>query len=261
MWPVLVSLGPLNVRTYGFLLALAFVAGLLLARHRARVRGGVDPDLVTDMGFYLLLAGILGARIFFVAQNLKYYLVHPLDVFKIWEGGLAFYGSFIGALLVAVLYLRRHRIPFFPAADIFAPPVALGQAIGRLGCLAAGCCHGLPSDLPWAVTFPRDPFCLAPQGIPLHPTQLYNSLAHLLILGILLLSERKPGFPGRTLLLYVILTAAARFGLDFLRGDDRGRFLTTPLTAAQGIGLVLILVAAGVWIHLRRNREGGAEGA
>ncbi len=257
MHPILLRIGPLTLRTYGLMLALGFLAGIWLAVGRAK-RRGFDPDTVLDLCFYLIVGGILGARALYVMEYPFYYLANPLSILKIWEGGLVFYGGLIGAAAVFVLFGRLRRLDLPALADVLTPSVILGQAIGRLGCFAAGCCHGLPTERWWGVTF-TDPLTLAPRDVAIHPTQLYFAAADLALFTVLPAIDRRRRFAGQTLVAYLGLYAVVRFGLEFLRGDDRGVFFGLPLSPAQGISLVMLAAAAILWWCLAR-RPGGRIG-
>ena len=154
-----------------------------------------------------------------------------------------FYGGLIAAVVVALLYLRRHRLPLWTTTDVFAPGIALGHVVGRLGCLMAGCCFGRPTSVPWAITF-RDPAALAnvgtPLGVPLHPTQLYEAGAEALILVFLLAFERRGRpFPGRTFWSYMLLYGVSRFVIEFYRGDSRGMVFDV-LSTSQFVSVILV---------------------
>ena len=219
------SIGPFTLHTYGVLLAIAFLAGLWVVSRQAR-RAGLDANRITDMAVWVLIAGLIGAKVLLVAVDWRYFGRNPREIGSILQSGGVFYGGLIGGILVAVWYVRRHRLPGWQTADVLAPGVALGQAIGRLGCFAAGCCWGRPTQVPWAVTF-TDVYSAravgTPMDTPVHPSQLYESFAaFLLFLFLLWLAPRKR-FDGQVVLAYVALYSAVRFGLEFLRGDpDRG---------------------------------------
>jgi phosphatidylglycerol:prolipoprotein diacylglycerol transferase len=166
-----------------------------------------------------------------------------------------FYGGLIAAVLVSFWYLRRHRMPLWPTCDVFAPGVALGHAIGRLGCFFAGCCYGRPTTLPWGIVF-SDPFAASyvgtPLGVPLHPTQLYEAGAELVILALLLLSERRGRpFAGRTFWIYTLLYGISRFIIEFFRGDERGSLL--GLSTSQFISVMLVALSVIMMIRLARR--------
>jgi len=202
------------------MIALAFFVGLWLAMRRAREEG-LDERLISDLGFWLVVAAIAGSRVLYVVLNYENYVERPLEIFMLWHGGLVFYGGLIAAVACGVWFVRRHRLPLGRVADIMAPSIALGQAIGRIGCFMAGCCYGSASSAPWAVTF-SDPKSLAPLGVPLHPVQLYESGVALAIFVVLLAIYRWRRGYGQVFLSYAALYAAARFFLEFFRGDWRG---------------------------------------
>jgi len=189
MHPVLLKLGPLTIHTYGFFIAMGFIAGIFLAKREAK-RLGESPERIMDLSFYILIAAIAGSRLLYIFINPEIFLSDILESFRIWNGGLVFYGGFIAALIVGIVYLKMKKMPLWRTTDIAALSLALGQFFGRLGCFSAGCCYGKACDLPWAVTF-TNPDTLAPIGIPLHPSQLYQAAGNLIIFVILWLFRRR----------------------------------------------------------------------
>jgi phosphatidylglycerol:prolipoprotein diacylglycerol transferase len=193
----------------------------------------------------LIMSGLLGARVLYVLLNLSYFRVHPWESMKVWEGGLVFYGGFVLAAVVGMVFTRYRGYPISDVADCLAPGLALGQGIGRWGCLFAGCCYGKPTALPWGITF-RDPASLAPLGIKLHPVQLYEFAGDILVAGLLwLLLMRERDSHGDIFWLYVLLYGVLRFGLETLRGDDRGAMIG-GLAPSQMIALVAILISGSI---------------
>ena len=254
MHPVLIRIGPLTIHSYGLFIAAGFLIGLSLAVHQAK-KQGISAERITDIGFYLLLSAIIGSRLLFVAISARHYLDHPLDIFKIWEGGLVFYGGLILAVPVAIWYVRRHRMNLWDTADIFAPSLAIGHAIGRLGCFAAGCCYGKPAhDLPWAVTF-SDPECLANVGIPLHPVQIYESLGELLNFFILVTLRKHQSFKGQLFWTYILLYSLLRFAVEFFRGDEVRGFIVSGISVSQGISVITAVLAVVLLRKLSRKSE------
>ncbi len=256
MHPKLLELGPVTVYTYGVLLAAAYLVGLRLATGRARARN-LDPARIMDLGILIILAAIVGAKLLLMAVDAQYFLEHPGEIFSLARSGGVFYGGLIAAVLVSIWYMQRHQMPVWVTCDVFAPGVALGHAIGRIGCLFAGCCYGRPTSLPWGVTF-HDPFAASyvgtPLGIHLHPTQLYEAGAELLIMAILLLTERRRRyFAGRTFFFYVGLYGISRFVIEFFRGDERGAF--AGLSTSQWVSAVLVPVAVLMLVRLARRPE------
>ncbi|MBW2011005.1 MAG: prolipoprotein diacylglyceryl transferase, partial [Deltaproteobacteria bacterium] len=248
------KLGSFTIHTYGFFVATGFLTGIFLAKHEAN-RVGEDSEKITDLCFYVLIAAIIGSRIFYVLTNLKYFAAEPLDVFKIWNGGLVFYGGFIAALIVLLVYLKKHGMPLWKILDIAAPSLALGHFFGRLGCFSAGCCYGKLSDLPWAVTF-TNPDSLAPLGVPLHPTQLYSAANNLIIFGFLLLFKRIKKFEGQLFWIYVLLYGITRSIIEIFRGDPRGGVLFGILSVSQTIGAAMSIIAVFMLVVLGRRAAG-----
>ncbi|HUO77173.1 MAG TPA: prolipoprotein diacylglyceryl transferase [Thermodesulfovibrionales bacterium] len=254
MHPVLVRFGPLTIHTYGVLVAAGFLLGLALAVKQAK-KEGIPQERIIDIGFYVLVAAIIGSRLLFVAVNAGHYLKHPLDIFKIWEGGLVFYGGLILAIPSALWYIRKHNLDAWRITDIFAPSLAIGHAVGRIGCFAAGCCYGRLSELPWAVTF-HDPECLATTGIPLHPTQLYESAGELLNFLILITLRRYQSFKGQLFWTYILLYSLLRFVVEFFRGDEARGYLFGGISVSQGISVIMGVVAISVIAGKLLNKKG-----
>ncbi len=241
MYPILIKIGGFTLHTYGVLLAVGFLLAIWVALRDAR-RQGIDPNLVMDLSFYVLIAALVGSRVFYVLGNWHEFADNPVDVVRFWRGGLVFYGGFLCSVLVATYYIRKHRLNFEQLTDLLAPSIALGQAIGRLGCFAAGCCFGTPTDLPWACVFTSKD-SLAPLGVPLHPTQLYESAATFLIFVVLWAMRRSEKFRGKILWYYILFYAAIRFALEFLRADPRGFFIPDVLSTSQAIAIPLAILA------------------
>jgi phosphatidylglycerol:prolipoprotein diacylglycerol transferase len=252
MHPVLIKIGPLTIHTYGFLIALGFLFALWLAVRQAKAMQ-VSHDHLMDLAFYCLLSGIIGSRVFFILTNWGYFQARPLDMIKIWEGGLVFYGGLIFAVPTALLFIRKTGMPFWKTFDIAAPSIAIGHAIGRLGCFSAGCCYGKAAEgLPWAVIF-RDPDSLAVRGVPLHPSQLYESLGELVNFLILISVRRKQAFDGQLFWLYIMNYAVIRSVVELFRGDEVRGFLVPGFSISQGISLLLFASAAFMLVRLRRQ--------
>jgi phosphatidylglycerol:prolipoprotein diacylglycerol transferase len=249
MHPDLFSIGPITIHTYGVMVAIGFLLGIGLALRQAR-KEGIPSEKISDLSFYLLLAAIIGSRIFYILLNPGPYIKNPVAILKIWEGGLVFYGGLIFAVITGVIYIKRHNLFLWQIADIFAPSIAVGHAIGRLGCFFAGCCHGRPADLPWAVTF-TDPHSLAPLGMALHPTQLYEAGGEFINFLILLLLRKRQTFRGEVFWSYVILYSILRFFVEFFRGDAARGMLTQELSVAQAISIVMFFTAIGFMTFLR----------
>jgi phosphatidylglycerol:prolipoprotein diacylglycerol transferase len=255
MHPILFKVGFLTIHTYGLLVAMGLLAALWTGTRLAKARQ-ISSDRVMDLTFYAVLAGFVGARLLYVILNPSFFRNDWLGVLRVWEGGLVFYGGFIGALAAILFYIRRQQLPPGVIFDILAVAAPLGHAIGRIGCFFAGCCYGGVCDLPWAVTF-TDPMTLAPPDIPLHPTQLYESAANFLIFAFLLTLYRKGLFPGRLFLVYMLVYGMVRSGIEIFRNDSRGFLFDGMLSTSQAVGLTAALVAAVllVALHFRDKRQ------
>ncbi len=254
MCPIFFKIGPVTVHTYGVLVALGFIVGITFAVYFGK-KEGIAKEKILDIGFYTILAAIIGSRLFFVLIEYKYFLKNPLDIFKVWEGGLVFYGGVLLVIPVMLIYFKKNALSVWKTLDIFAPSLAIGHAIGRLGCFSAGCCYGKPTNLPWGVTF-TDPHSLAILGIALHPTQLYESFAELGNFIVLLILRKHKKFDGQLLWTYVLIYSIFRFIIEFFRGDRARGFIYNGFSVAQAISLVLLL-AAIIFIlsHWRKKHE------
>jgi phosphatidylglycerol:prolipoprotein diacylglycerol transferase len=252
VYPELFSLGPITVYSYGVLLAISYLVGLWLAMRRARA-WGLDANRVLDLGIYIIIAALIGAKLLLLVVDFDQFRRSPADLLSLARSGGVFYGGLILAVLVAFWYMHKHRLPLWTTCDVFAPGIALGHVTGRLGCLAAGCCYGRPTSLPWGITF-TNPLAAAnvgtPLGIPLHPTQIYEAGAELLILVVLLATEKRGRpFPGRTFWGYMFLYAVSRYIIENYRGDPRGTVFGI-FSTSQFISLVLapLSLAMLVWL-------------
>jgi len=249
-------IGPLTLHTYGVLLAIAFITGLWVASRQAKA-SSLDAARVTDMAVYVLIAGLIGAKVLLIVVEWGYYARNPREILSILQSGGVFYGGLLGALPVAWWYARKHALPPWRTADALAPAVVIGQAIGRMGCFMAGCCYGQPADVPWAVTF-RDPYAQRTVGTPLdtpiHPTQIYEALACLLIFVVLMRLAPRKRFDGQIGLTYVFLYSIARFGIEFARGDSiRGQVF--GLSTSQFIAVLVVLAVGFLYPYAaKRNR-------
>jgi phosphatidylglycerol:prolipoprotein diacylglycerol transferase len=249
MYPELFHISFLH--TYGVLVALAFLSAVWMAAHLAR-RAGIDAEAVTNLGIYCALAAMAGAKLMMFVVDPDY----RRDIFS-WaslQAGGVFYGGLLAALAVAWWYMRKTKLPLFETADVFAPAIALGHGIGRLGCFSAGCCWGVLCDRPWAVTF-RNPVANevtgVPLNVPLHPTQLYESLAEFAIFAILFWRIGKPHGRGAVIALYLMLYGAVRFVVEFYRYHEQGNLWGGPLDTSQMISLALFAVGASRFLIFR----------
>jgi phosphatidylglycerol---prolipoprotein diacylglyceryl transferase len=206
-----------------------------------------------DLGIYLIIAALVGAKLMLVVVDFEYFRSQPRELLSLVRAGGVFYGGLLAALGVALFLVRRYQLRIWTTADLFAPGIALGHVVGRLGCLMAGCCYGTPTTMPWGITF-TNPLAASnvgtPLGIPLHPTQLYDAGAELLILIILLVTERRgKTFEGRTFWLYMLLYGISRFVVEFYRGDDRGTMM--GVSTSQFVSLLVVPLALVMLVRLR----------
>ncbi|HZH32760.1 MAG TPA: prolipoprotein diacylglyceryl transferase [Pyrinomonadaceae bacterium] len=265
MYPELFRIGNFPVNTYGVLLALAFLAALLVAA-RLGARDGLPRERLFDLGLWLLLAAIVGSKLLLLVVEPEYREA-PLRLLSLdfLRSGGVFYGGFLGAVLTAYVLVRRYELPWWRTADAFAPGIALGQAIGRQGCFAAGCCWGKPTSVPWGVRFSE----LGQQvtGVPidahLHPTQLYESFAAFFFFALLVWLHRRKTFNGQVILLYGVLYGTTRFIIEFFRDDPRGDiFGLTSLTHLSTSQLISLLVGiTSLVVLIIRWRRAPAAGA
>ncbi|HUT43179.1 MAG TPA: prolipoprotein diacylglyceryl transferase [Desulfobacterales bacterium] len=253
MYPILFKIGKFSVCSYSFFIAIGLISGILLARKEAK-RAGEDPEKIMDLCFYLLIAALVGSRLFYVAANPGVFFQDPLEILRIQNGGLVFYGGFIAALIIGLIYMKGAEMPLWKTADIMAPPIAIGQFLGMLGCFFAGCCYGRPCDFPWAVTFTH-PESLASTGIPLHPVQLYFSLNYLIIYGALLFVRRYKKFDGQLFWIFVLLYGVTFTIIETFRGDIQSFSISGALSVSQTVGAALAMIAALMIMLLRRSPE------
>lgn len=256
---------------YGFMMFIGFSTGTLLASRRARLVG-LDPDVIWDLMMWLLVPGIIGARIVYLLQNWnrvlggKQGVAFLKAVVALWDGGIVFYGSIIGGIIGLFVFCRRNRIRPLQLLDVIMPSLFLGLGFGRIGCFLYGCCFGAPCSLPWAVQFPPDsmthevltqrgPQFLTPDGlltIPLHPTQIYSSILAFALGGFLSWYFRRRPFEGSVLALGWIIYPINRFVLEILRDDEPGR-LGTQLTFSQLMSIGLFISGCLLMFTLQKK--------
>lgn len=254
--PFLINIGSFHLPTYGVLLVLAILGGIYTAIRLGR-SAGLLPSQILDFCTWVILVALIGAKVLMILTDLDYFIAQPGEIFSIstlMAGGV-FYGGFLAALFFTIWYVRVQKISFWKLTDVLVPGVALGQSVGRLGCFSAGCDYGTPTTAPWGVVFTSrfaHEVAGVPLGIRLHPTQLYESLATLVIFGLLLWRFPHRKRDGDIFLTYLGLYAVARFFLEFLRGDeDRGFVFHHLLSTSQLIALLVLAGVAVVFIWRR----------
>ena len=271
------------VQGYGVMILLGFSSGVAFAEWRLP-QIGVKQYSALDMGLTGAFLGISGARIFYILMNWgefnpfingKFYAERIARMFYIWEGGLVFYGAFLTAIAWAYIYCRRHKIPTIPFMDVCAPGLIIGQAFGRIGCFLSGCCFGRDCTLPWAVTFPgreggpigSPPFesqvhlgeigAFLARSKPVHPTQLYASIAGFLTCAFLYTYWPRRKFDGQILALTLIMGGTTRFFEEMLRNDDAPPLpaISDAITIAQWLAVPIVLTGIGLFFYFRKRNQ------
>lgn len=285
MHPVLFKIGNITLYTYGLFVGLGFMVALWLANRRAQQQK-IRQEFISDLFFVILVSSLIGARFFYVILNFAEFRHDLPGMFKIWNGGLVFYGGFLFALVAAFIFVLRQKVDLWTTADVLAPTIALGHAIGRMGCLFAGCCYGRTCDLAWAIEF-HNPDSLAPLNLPMHPTQIYSILSNLLIFTLLIIMERimdkrdrkidqKPNqkkgqrvdqrvgpkkvegefrTKGIIFWTYIMFYGILRSVIETFRGDFRGNFFMDMLSVSQAIGIAMSVFAAFILFLLSRKQR------
>lgn len=261
MLPVLFHIGPIPIHTYGLLIAIGFLVAIEVIK-RLTIRSGLDVDRVLDLTFWLLAIGFVGARLLFVVTLWEQFARDPLAIFKVWEGGLVFFGGPLACFPFAVWYLRKHKLPMWRTMDSMIPGLAIAHAFGRLGCLAAGCCYGKPTGGEWGIKLYSDLVDKSMQGIYLHPTQLYESFSmFVLFAGLIAIYNRKK-FDGQVVLVYFCAYPIIRSVIEIFRGDTiRGFVIDGWLSTSQFIS-VLVFAAAAFFMarRLKQVKRGQTAG-
>ncbi len=245
--PVALSIGGFELRWYGIMVVLAIIAIIWIASREAK-RVGISQDLVYSLAIWAVIAGLLVSRLVHVIDQWQYYMAHPRQIIAF--EGLTIYGAILGALIAAIVFCRVKKLSFWQVGDIIAPGAVLGQAIGRVGCILNGCCYGLPTDLPWSVTY-TSPDSYARLGIAVHPTQIYLLLWNLVVFGVLWSLRKRLKPVGSLFLLYLALYALGDLGIRFLREGSPFLF---GLQQAQLIGLAILVVTVP-WLIIRMRQK------
>ena len=253
MYPELFKIGNFPINTYGVFLALAFLCAILIAV-RLGARDGLPREKIYDLCLWMLVSSLVGSKVLMLFTEPEY-RDHPWQLLSLdfLRSGGVFYGGLIAAILAGYLLMRRYKLPWWKTADACAPGIAIGNFFGRQGCFAAGCCWGKPTSLPWGVRFSElgHEITGVPVGVPLHPTQLYESFAMLLVFGFLLWLHKRRVFEGQVILFYALLYSVVRFSIEFVRDDPRGDVF--GLTTATGLStsqLISIVIGIGSLILL-----------
>lgn len=261
MYPEIIQIGSFPINTYGVFLAIAFLCAILITV-RLAARDGLPRERIYDLSLWMLLASLVGSKILMLFTEPEY-RENPLQLISLdfLRSGGVFYGGLIGAVLAGYLLMKRYKLPWWKTADACAPGIAIGNFFGRQGCFAAGCCWGKPTTLPWGVKFTESGHQIT--GVPidthLHPTQLYESFAMLLVFLFLLWLHKRKRFSGQVILAYAVLYSVIRFAIEFVRDDPRGDVLglttLTGLSTSQLISIVVGLTALIVLVVRRRRAQ------
>jgi phosphatidylglycerol:prolipoprotein diacylglycerol transferase len=259
MYPEIFHIGSFPINTYGVFLAIAFLCAILVTV-RLATRDGLPKEKIYDLCLWMLLGGLIGSKILMLFTEPEY-RDHPLQLISLdfLRSGGVWYGGLLGAVLASYFLMKRYKLPWWTTADACAPGIAVGNFFGRQGCFAAGCCWGKPTTLPWGVKFTELGHEIT--GVPidnyLHPTQLYESFAMLLVFFFLLWLHKRKRFSGQVILVYALLYSVIRFAIEFVRDDPRGDILglttLTGLSTSQMISLV-IGVSALILLFVKRRR-------
>ena len=245
-------IGSWPIYWYGVLVASAFLLGLWTASRRG-LRDGIAPEKIMDVGPWLILGTIIGARTLYVTSYWKEKFADQpwTEIFMVHHGGLVFYGGLIGAALALIIYLQVQKLPLWKFADALAPSIALGYVLGRFGCLMNGCCYGRPTDLPWAIHFPADH---ETKGVGVHPTQVYDSLLNLALYLALAWLYRRKRFDGQVFAAYLMAYAVMRSLVELFRGDYPVHYLGGWATPAHLVSIVIFAVGLILYYRLPRRR-------
>jgi phosphatidylglycerol:prolipoprotein diacylglycerol transferase len=249
MYPELFRIGNFPINTYGVFLALAFLCAILITVKLA-ARDGLPREKIYDLCLWMLLSSLIGSKVLMLFTEPEY-RDHPWQLLSLdfLRSGGVFYGGLIGAVLSGYFLMRRYKLPWWKTADACAPGIAIGNFFGRQGCFAAGCCWGKPTTLPWGVKFTKlgHEITGVPIDLPLHPTQLYESFAMLIVFFFLFWLHKRRRFNGQVILLYALLYSIIRFAIEFLRDDPRGDLFglttLTGLSTSQMISIIVGVVA------------------
>jgi phosphatidylglycerol---prolipoprotein diacylglyceryl transferase len=255
--PSILEWGPLHIRSYGLMLAIAFLFGTWLALREAK-RLKLDEDALVTVILVTLVASVLGARLLFVAEHLEDFRHQWGSVMALWQGGLTLYGGVVAGSVAGLIAARRFGLPMWTVADALTPSLAIGTMFGRVGCFLNGCCYGRPTALPWGVRFPAESFAALEYGaVAVHPSQLYNALAGLLLFAIAWALRTRMRVPGTLFWGFVAMFALVRVPLDLTRAYEPGAVLATvagvPFTESQLTSVALALFALLMVLRLRRS--------
>ncbi len=260
MHPLLISLGPVPIHTYGFLIAVGFLCALYVIRKLSE-EAKLDVERNLDLTFWILLVGFMGSRVLFVITRFDYFAQDPLAIFKVWEGGLVFLGGPLAAMPFTIWYLRRYKMPLWRTVDAMISGLVIAHAFGRLGCLAAGCCYGKPTGTSFGLRFHSELVDRNLWGIALHPTQLYEAVALFILFCGMVYTSRHKFFDGQVILTYFMAYPIIRSIVEIFRGDlVRGFVIDGVLSTSQFLSILIFAIASVVlFIRLKQVRGEGSQ--
>jgi len=251
MYPEILKIGPFTLHSFGLMAMLGFLIPTLIMR-REFSRKGMDPELANSIAVAAIIGGFIGARLYYIIEHWQDFLLHPKD-YIISGAGLVWYGGFFGGALAVIWLVRHYKVSFWQAADVVGPHLLLGQAFGRLGCLlAADGDYGPPSDLPWAMAFPKG---VVPSQVPVHPTPLYEIIFLLTFYTILWKIRKRPYPDGTFFGLYFIAAGIGRFVTEFWRTTPRLAFGWMSLAQMISIGMIITGLAIIYWRQRRHEQH------
>ena len=248
MNPVLMKIFGVPIYSYGFMLAVGFVVCVLLMLHRAK-DFNLKPEQILDLCLYVIISGIIGARVLYVLWNWNYYLENPLEIFLLNKGGLIFYGGFFFAAITAFLFIKKRNLSIGDVSSMLVLYLPLGHAFGRIGCFMNGCCYGRPTTAFFGVQFPASSMAEQVFGLGhiVHPTQIYSALANVIIFLLLAyFIEKGRTFKWQIVLLYMFFYGVSRLIIEFFRADNPN--VVWGLNLPQLISIVMILIGSTFYL-------------
>jgi phosphatidylglycerol:prolipoprotein diacylglycerol transferase len=259
MHPELFHLGPIHLRSFGTMMAIAFLVGTWLSMREAK-RLGLDEDKLVNVILVTLVCSVIGARLLYVLEHLEDFRRSWGSVLALWQGGLTLYGGIVAGTFGGLLAAQRMGLPRWRVADALTPGLAIGTMFGRIGCFLNGCCYGHPTTLPWGVKFPPSSFAALEFGdTPVHPSQLYNAGASLVIFAVLWASRKRLGVPGVLFWTFLVVYSIVRVPIDFTRSyEPAAVILHAPfdITESQAMSFAIALFGAFMILRLRREAAG-----
>jgi len=253
MHPVIVKLGPLTIYSYGLMVAIAFLLGIYIARIEAR-RKNIKIDLVYDLSFYLVIGSLVGARLYYlIFSNPSSFIKDPASIFKVWQGGLAIHGAILGGVVAGLIFCKFYKVGFWKFADLVAPSIILGQAVGRIGCFLNGCCYGVPTESMFGIRFPEDSLAwITYNGLAVHPTQLYEFILNIIGFFVLWAMRKRMKFEGGLFLFYLMIYNSMRIAVASLRGDSL-YIWNTDWKIAQVVSGIIFAAALIIFIKKKKR--------